>query len=255
MALGTGSRDFRNPTLYHFVKSIVRAILLTLLIATSGLQAQSLKDLRTTTPVPSGDTIVIGFLGGYERWDDPNRSVRKLIVRLGNSHIHAESFGNHHVSAAIQFVTKALDANGDGKVDAVEARQARIVIFGQSLGGNSAVRLARALERKKIPVLLTVQVDSVGLNDHVIPANVGSAVNLYQHELLTFWGERNIVAADPRKTAILANEQYHYPPFASGPKPESWPRRTLGGGHARMEADPKLWAQVESFIRQAVEKK
>ena len=233
----------------------MRAILLTLLIATSGLQAQSLKDLRTTTPVPSGDTIVIGFLGGYERWDDPNRSVRKLIVRLGNSHIHAESFGNHHVSAAIQFVTKALDTNGDGKVDAAEARQARIVIFGQSLGGNSTVRLARALERKKIPVLLTVQVDSVGLNDHVIPANVGSAVNLYQHELLTFWGERNIVAADPRKTAILANEQYHYPPFASGPKPESWPRRTLGGGHARMEADPKLWAQVESFIRQAVEKK
>ena len=101
----------------------------------------------------------------------------------------------------------------------------------------------------------TYSASQIALNDHVIPANVGSAVNLYQHELLTFWGERNIVAADPKKTAILANEQYHYPPFTGGLKAESWLRRTLGGGHARMEADPKLWVEVETFIRQAVEKK
>ena len=101
----------------------------------------------------------------------------------------------------------------------------------------------------------TYSASQIALNDHVIPANVGSAVNLYQHELLTFWGERNIVAADSKKTAILANEQYHYPPFTGGQKAESWPQRTLGGGHARIEADPKLWAQVETFIRQAVEKK
>ena len=43
--------------------------------------------------------------------------------------------------------------------------------------------LARALEKDGIPVLLTVQVDSVaklGKNDTTIPANVAQAANFYQ---------------------------------------------------------------------------
>ena len=121
--------------MFFFVKDYVRlAAFLTFLPLV--LQAQRLKDLSTSTPVPAGDTIVIGFLGGYDRWDDPNRGVRKLVVKLRNqTNLHAESFGNHRSSSAVKFVIKALDTNRDGKISRVEAGQARIIIFGQSLGG------------------------------------------------------------------------------------------------------------------------
>ena len=33
----------------------------------------------------------------------------------------------------------------------------------------------------------------------------------------------------------------------------SWLRRTVGGSHARMEADPVLWKQVERFIADAIQ--
>ena len=226
------------------------------LFAVCSLQAQSLKDLSTVTPIPVGDTLIIGFLGGYERWNDPNRSVRRLTLKLRNlPNTHAESFGNHHQSAALQFITKALDTDGNRKLDPAETAHARIIIFGQSLGGNATIQLARALAKKKIPVLLTVQVDSVGIHDYLIPANVKAAVNFYQHELLTFQGQSKIRASNPKLTTILANQQFHYPITAPGPTPESWPRRVFGGAHARMEADPILWAEVETFIHQAAAKK
>jgi len=54
-----------------------------------------------------------------------------------------------------------------------------------SWGGAETVALARELGEQKIPVLLTIQVDSVtkvGQNDAVIPANVAEAANFYQTE-------------------------------------------------------------------------
>lgn len=32
----------------------------------------------------------------------------------------------------------------------------------------------------------------------------------------------------------------------------SWKRKTLEGAHAKMELDPEVWAQVESFIEDAI---
>ena len=54
-------------------------------------------------------------------------------------------------------------------------------------------------------MLLTVQVDSVGLRDGKIPPNVRSPVNYYQREPLTFRGRSEIHAANPNPTQILGN--------------------------------------------------
>ena len=70
-----------------------------------------------------------------------------------------------------------------GRYPSEEKHNARIVIFGHSWGASETVTLARKLERDGIPVLLTIQVDSVakiGQNDALIPANVGQAINFYQ---------------------------------------------------------------------------
>ena len=123
----------------------------------------------------------------------------------------------------------------------------------QSMGGGAAVKLAKFLRGKQVPVLLTVQVDSFGARDMVIPDNVRSAANFYQKHRLTVRGEDHIQAADPTRTRILGNFEYEYPFWKLNAWPESWPRRIFGGAHARMEADPVMWARVEALIREAGE--
>ena len=73
----------------------------------------------------------------------------------------------------------------------------RIVIFGMSWGASEAVTLARQLEADDIPVLLTVQVDSIakiGEDDELIPANVSEAAKegSFDNSLEMFeWSPRN----------------------------------------------------------------
>lgn len=197
---------------------------------------------------------VVGLLGGFEKSHDPNRGVRKLVLKLRDTPgIAAESFSNHRPRQTMHYILKSLDSNHDGKLDATEKSGARVILFGQSLGGARVVALARGLRKKGIPVLLTVQIDSVGIRDGRIPDNVRSAANFYQKEILTFRGEDEIRAADPSKTRILLNQRFFYPPLLpSYSKPESWARRKLGGAHAKLEADPILWAEVELLVRGAL---
>ena len=218
------------------------------------VNAQSPKDLSSPKPLPAGSTLVIGFLGGWDHWDDANRGVRQLALKLRHTPgVYAESIENHRWGVSLRFIERALDTNGNHKLDDSERRNARVILFGQSLGGRATLRLARALKKRHIPVLLTVQIDSVGADDKIVPDNVRAAANLFQHELFTFQGRTKIQAANPRATALLENTQFHYPAFnANGPQPKGWARKTFGGGHARMEADPAVWAHVESLILQAI---
>ena len=230
----------------------IRRLLLVCLIASCRLAAQKLSDLHVPAPLPSGDVLVLGFLGGFERWDDSNRGVRQLMLRLREATgIHAESLANRHLKVADRLILRAFDRNGNGKLEPAERSAARLILVGQSLGGGAAVRLAQRLKNKGLPVLLTVQVDSFGLRDSVIPPNVRAAANFYQHEIFTIRGQTSIRAADPAETRVLGNFQMHYPLLLPFPLAESWPRRVFGGAHAKMEADPFVWAQVEMLVRQA----
>jgi hypothetical protein len=216
--------------------------------------AQRHSELATRTPVPAGSTLVVGFLGGYDRWNDDHRSVRRLVLSLRNQPgVYAESISNHRRSVAREFILRALDTNQNHRLDPEEKARARIILFGQSWGGAAAIDTARDLERLGIPVLLTVQVDSVGLHDDLIPDNVRSAVNFFQHDLFTtIHGRREIHAADPTRTAVLGNFEMSYVFRSVDESNASSIRRFFGRSHTKMELDPFVWNRVEQYITAAI---
>ncbi len=197
---------------------------------------------------------MVGFLGGFERWSDEHRSARKLALKLRESPgVYAETVSNHQRTTALLWLMHALDSNRDGTLEVPEKEAARIILYGQSWGAAAALQTARDLGKMRIPVLLTVQIDSVGHGDHVIPANVHSAVNFYQHDPFTIHGRGSIQAGDPARTRILGNFGKSYIGRPIDPARASWFRRTFGGSHAAMEADPVLWKQVERYIDDAIQ--
>jgi len=214
------------------------------------VSAQSLKDFRTPRPLPRGDTLVIGFLGGWDEWDDARRGVRQTALLVGAlPRTHAETASNHKRKRAIELIRESFDFNRNGRLDADERRDARVILYGQSMGGAAAVLTARDLKKLGMPVLLTVQVDSVGSRDSVIPDNVAAAANFYQRESWPLVGQKTIRAADPRKTRILGNYEYFYKDTKVVFLTEPW--RALGGSHAKMEQDPELWGRVMELILDA----
>ena len=220
--------------------------LLVVLVTLLPVAAQSLRDLSLPPVLPEGSTLVFGFLGGFEPWNDDHRGVRKLVLKLRREPgLYAASVGNHHRRVALKYIRRAVR----------DRRAARIILFGQSWGGAAVVYTARDLAKLDIPVLLTVQVDSVGTRDGLIPPNVAAAVNFYQHDPFTIQGRREIRAADPSRTRILGNFGATYL-FAPNDSPDaSWARRKLGGSHAKMELDPETWERVEGYIREAIQRK
>jgi len=232
------------------------ALLVTATLCAPSAGAQHVSDLAVPTPIPPGSTLVIGFLGGYEHWDDEHRSVRRLVLKLRSRNgIFAESISNHNQKVALTLIRRALDTNRDGKLDAAECARARVILFGQSWGGAAALTVARGLNRLGVPVLLTVQVDSVGVRDQIVPVSVRAAVNFYQHDPFTIEGRSEIRAADSSKTAILGNFEETYidrRPDPSAASNSSWARSTFGGSHARMELDPAIWTSVEQYIDEEI---
>lgn len=235
---------------------VERWVVITAALCCPMLCAQRLSDLATPTPIPLGATLVIGFLGGYERWNDEHRSIRQLTLKLRKKPgVYAESISNHNSPIALKLIHRALDTNRNGKLDPDERARARIILYGQSWGGAAAIATARDLEKLGIPVLLTVQVDSVGVHDQVIPANVMAAANFYQHDPLTIQGRQDIRAADPARTRILGNFRESYIQRSIDETDASWARRTFGGSHAKMELDPAIWNQVEQYVVDAISRR
>jgi hypothetical protein len=198
--------------------------------------------------------IVIGFVGGFVHRDDRAHAEVQLVERLREEYADGafvQTFENHRGKDALQAIHRLLDANRDGTLSPEEKLNAHIIIFGHSWGASETVELARQLEKEGIPVVLTIQVDSVsklGENDSVIPANVSQAANFYQLDGMLH-GQPQIHAANPARTRILGNfrSDYSSKPFSCGQYP--WYDRIFMKSHIQIECDPAIWSQVESLIR------
>jgi hypothetical protein len=229
--------------------------LLILTFLASGARAERRiqeSEFTTPQPVPPGSLIVVGFLGAWEVWDNPKRSVRKLALRLRGMNLpglYVETAGNHSRHIVREFLKCALDRNGNGRIEPEEARQVGIVLYGQSFGGAAAVMLARELKKWNVPVLLTVQVDSIGRDDKEIPSNVKRAMNLYQRDPGSIWGENAIEAEDPSKTQILGNQRFTYL-FRNDIDMSDYPKAAQKApvAHWKMDNDPVVWGIVEGLI-------
>jgi hypothetical protein len=218
-------------------------------------EGSTVADEAAKANAPPPKIIVIGFVGGYVHADDATHTGVQLAARIRGdfpSGAYVNTFANHNGEDAHQAVLRALDVNHDGQLTAAEKRNARIVIYGHSWGASETVTLADALNRDGIPVLLTIQVDSVmkrGENDAVIPPNVAQAVNYYQTDG-RLHGRSVIRAADPKRTDVIGNFRWTY-----GKKPIAceaaypWWDRLVMQQHLEIECDPKLWNEMEQLIR------
>jgi hypothetical protein len=221
-----------------------------LALAQTGL-AQSVRATVTRTMPP---VIVIGFVGGFIKHDNLVHSEVQLAARLRKAYsmgVDVETFESYHGKKAREKVLSLLDTNHDGTLTSDEKQNGRIIIYGHSWGGSEAIALARELGKEGIPVLLTVQVDSISKihqNDAVIPANVAQAANFYQPDGLLH-GQSKIRAADPARTRIIGNFRFDYKasPYICSEYP--WYDRMFVKSHTQIECDPNVWKQAESLIR------
>ncbi len=197
--------------------------------------------------------IVIGFMGGFARSDDqkhPEVQFADYLQEHYGSDIHAEVFGNHHGKKALQEVRALLDGNGDGTLSPAEKEDARIIIYGHSWGATETVVFARELGKRGIPVLLTVQVDSIAKlsrDNSMIPANVAKAINFYQSGG-PLHGRAEIFAADPAQTKIIGNLHMTYEGHSINCDNYPWFARTFNKPHHEIENDPRVWTLAASLI-------
>lgn len=283
------------------------AFLVVVLLAGAACSGVRLQDLVTPRPLPAdARCLVVGFLGGRDAWDDPDKGVRRLALELRDpsAGVYAETFENRRLEVAEAFVRQALDRDGDGCLEAGEVvaapgsgsessadvgsergpqpgaaptrqgiRGPRLVVFGQSFGGAATVEFARRLARLRscgddaapgpdgrrqarvsVPVSMTVQIDSVGMGDAMVPANVRAAANLYQDDGWIVEGEHPVRAADPARTRILGNREFDYsePPGSEIDIDDlPWWKTIFRVAHARMDRDPRVWRAVDDLVRTA----
>jgi len=209
--------------------------------------------VKSPSAQPAG--IVVGFVGGFVRRTNLRHGAVRTAQQIqreipGQADVLV--FENRHRRSAYKAILRLLDRNHDGMLSPEEKKNARIILFGQSWGASAVVMLARDLKQASIPVLLTVQVDSVAKpwqHDSVIPSNVAEAVNFYQpHGLIH--GRAQITAADPARTQILGNYRIDYRHDPVDCPAPSWADRVFTPDHAMSECDPRLWGKIEGLVRQ-----
>jgi hypothetical protein len=202
----------------------------------------------------SSNVIVIGFVGGYVRHFDTVHREVQLAANLRKDYpsgTDVRIFENHLGRQAHQEILRLLDADHSGTLSPEEKLRARVILYGHSWGASEAITMARALQKDGVPVLLTIQVDSVakpGTDDRLIPANVAQAINFFQLDGLLH-GRRKIIAADPARTRILGNFQSAYKTKPVNCDGYPWYARLFMKPHIEIESDPNVWNRIESLIQ------
>lgn len=226
---------------------LVAVVLFAAALASADSRNQVDSDFRVPQPLAPGSGLVLGVVGGWERWDQDNRGVGRTAVhlrrRLNGSPVWVETVENHKLELAERLLPRVF---------ADPQRPVRLILYGQSLGGSAAVRLARFCARRGLPIDLLVLVDSYGLRDRRIPSNVRQAANLYQRDSFPIEGNPRIEAEDPVRTRILFNRRFHYAGRTIPMPGEPWIRRFWLRGHLKMEYDDEPWREVERLIGETV---
>lgn len=198
-------------------------------------------------------TLVVGFVGGFVHIDDARHSevqlARTLKVTYGDR-VDVKIFTNHDRVHAHKAIVDWWNYIGGNMIPQSSTPAARIILFGHSWGASTVIYVTRELEREGIPVVLTIQVDSVrknGEDDSVIPGNVVDAVNFYQSKGLIH-GSTAITAADPSRTTILGNFEFKYTKEPAACRAYPWYDRFFFKTHTAIECDPRVWSQIQDLI-------
>ena len=242
------------PQIDRGLLKIGRFCLIALLISVVGsAEANAQAGVAPSGGIASAAVMVFGFVGGFVRSDDDRHLEVQMIKRLAKDSpgVRAEVFENRRTAEAREEILHRLDTDGNGRLTGAEKQSARIILVGHSWGGSAVIRLAKELNESGIPVLLTIQLDSVNRgsgDDCVIPPNVAQALNFYQRHGLVH-GCRAVRPVDASRTKILGNLEFEYTAQPAGCSSYSWFNRHVLKDHNAMDCDPQVWSRVEREIR------
>ena len=142
----------------------------------------------------------------------------------------AKSFLPYNPSAGLDWVLSHFPSHaGPLTADELQHRP-RIILVGHSTGGWAMLNVARDLRDKDIPVELTIQVDSVGIDDVTVPNNVKEGAIFHAHDALMFMTTKRLKVQDASKTKIVADIL------------------VKGAGHLSITRDPRIQALVLKTI-------
>ena len=259
MNYGCDQSCFRAPSPGVFPSvALIRGLSVAVLLVFSFAPARVVAQMQSTHAVIPSDpaavspAIVIGFVGGFVQHDNAVHAEVQLAARLRKQYpagVDVETYESYHGAQALRKILRLLNIDHRASLTAEEKKNARIIIYGHSWGGSESLVLARALERDGIPVLLTVQVDSVskpGIDGTVVPPNVPQAANFYQSR--GFVHGHAIRAADPGRTRIIGNFRVDYNESPLNCPAYPWYDRLFVKPHTQIECDPDIWNRVDSLI-------
>jgi hypothetical protein len=237
---------------FHILRPV--PLILILCAYSSNLPAASPAGPDPALAVPPPDIIVMGFVGGFVRRNDLVHQEVQLAARLRKDYpsgVNVSVFANHQGQRSHDQILRLLGADHARTLSAEEKLSARVVLYGHSWGASEALAVARALHKDGIPVLLTIQVDSVakpGGDDRFIPENVNRAVNFFQLNGILH-GQRRIEAVNPQHTRILGNFQFDYRTNPVNCDGFPWYAQLFMKPHIEIESDPRVWNRVDALIR------
>ena len=236
-------------TLFRFLVRIGSVAALAASLAMSA-QIQPISPQTTSPPT----VIVVGFVGGFVRDNDdrhPEVQMMHRLEELDTYGLHAATFENRDRERAREEIVHWLDTNDDGQLSAGEKRNAQIILLGHSWGGSAVIRLANELNESGIPVLMTIQLDSINKgpgDDCVVPPNVAQALNFYQTRGLLH-GCQALRPVDASRTRLLGNLRFEYAAQPAACRSYSWFNRHIFKTHNAMDCDSQVWAIVEGQIQ------
>src|SRR5919108_1822679 len=105
-----------------------------LLSAFLGCSSQRWEHFTVPTPLVAEDTLIIGFHGGRDAWNNEVVGVGRMAARLRELKLpktHVQTVENTKRELALRYVCAAFDRNQDGILDDAERRSARIILYGE----------------------------------------------------------------------------------------------------------------------------
>ena len=131
--------------------------------------------------------------------------IRDTLRESAYADVCASSFLPYNPSAGLDWILAHFPAHA-GRFSLEEAEAGpRIILVGHSTGGWAMLSVARELRDRGIPVELTIQVDSVGIDDVTVPSNVKQSAIFYAHDYLMFMTTKRLKLQDASKTTIVAD--------------------------------------------------
>jgi len=155
--------------------------------------------------------IALGFVGGLDTPQNPLSGIvriRNRLRSLKDADLCVNTFSAYIWLDGYSWLMKKINDARAANPPAVSPEFPKVIIYGHSLGGWATLAVARRLAAQNIPVELTVQIDSVGFTDGIVPANVKEAANYYRWAILPPYGRKKIQAKNPEATQILGNFEF-----------------------------------------------